>query len=164
MKKIALFLSIIMIFGCCFSITACDSSTASNNNSSERQEIVLTKDNFKDYFTIEVDSDIDITKHGDTYILGVYVAPTYSAVADVDVNVFASSPLESYNVVLTLEVKTGYVYWNTKTITLNLTSNGSAQKNVTVTTSDEKDIYFEMDCNKEFYASIVSVEGTIKTR
>jgi hypothetical protein len=35
---------------------------------------------------------------------------------------------------------------------------------MTITTSDDQTIYFENDCNKEFYASVVSVEGTIKTK
>ena len=163
MKPTALLLTIIMLFTCCLSLSSCNLDS-NQTNSNQTNEITLTKDNFKDYFTIEVDTDINTTKHGDIYQHGIFIPPFYSAVADVDVNVFASRPVDAYNVKVTLEVKTSSIYWNKQTITLYLSSNGSANKNLTITTSDSKTILFEYDCNKEFYASIVSVEGTIKSR
>ena len=154
---------LLLISSLTLSLTSCGEED-NGGGQNEVQEITLTKENFEDYFSIEVDSDIDITKHGDNYLLGVYVPPTYTAVADVEVNVFATSPIDSYNVVVTLEVTTGYVYWNTKTVTLNLNSSGSASKNITITTSDEQDIYFESDCKKSFYARITGVQGTVKVK
>lgn len=161
MRKIALLLSIIIILAYCTLLSGCHSKS-DQNESNTAKEITLTKDNFKNYFTIEVDSNVTTTKHGDSYVLGVYVPATYSAVADVNVNVFSNVPIDSYNVKVTLEIKTGYVYWNTKTVTLNISSNGSASKKLTITTSDAQTIFFESDCNRNFYASIVSVEGTIR--
>ena len=165
-----------MVFVFCVPLSSCNSNSNqttsdskqttsdSKQTTSDSKEILLTKDNFKDYFAIEVESDIDITKHGDTFVLGIYIPPTYSAVADVGVNVFATSPIDVYNVTVTLEVKTSYVCWNKQTITLYISSNGSASKNLTITTSDAQDIYFKSDCNTDFYATIVSVEGTIREK
>lgn len=162
MRKITLLLVFTILFGYCFLSTSCSSNTATNTVEPTK-EIKLTKENFNDYFTIEVDSDIDVTKHGGNVVLGVYIAPTYTAVADIDVDAFAKVPLNAYNVSITLKVTTGSIYWNEQIITLNLSSNGSANKSFTVITSDEKDILFESDCMKDFYVSIISVEGTIKT-
>lgn len=162
MKILALILTLSMLFGCCVCITGCGSNN--DNASNEPQEIALTKDNFKNYFTIDIDSDIDITKHGGNYVLGVYVYPTYTASADIDVSVFTSVPLESYNVSVTLKIYAGKVYWNDKTISMNLSSSGSSNKSITLTTSDSKEILLESDCNTSFYASVVSVEGTIKLK
>lgn len=164
MKTIALILTFAILFGCCVCITGCGSNESNDNIPAEPQEITLTKDNFENYFTIEIDSDIDITKHGGNYLLGVYVYPTYTGVADIDVSVFSSVPLESYNVSVTLEVTTGYVYWNKEYITLNLNSSGSASKSMTITTSDDKEILLETDCKKTFEAYVTDVEGTIKIK
>lgn len=165
MKKIA-FLLVITIL-CSYFMVGCNSNTNTNDtnyNQPTNNEVTLTKENFDDYFTIELDTDIDVTKHGGNYVLGVYVYPTYTGVADVDVSVFSSVPLESYNVTVTLNISPGKVYWNEKTITMNLSSTGSANKSITINTSDEKDILLETDCNTKFYASVISVEGTIKLK
>ena len=155
MKKLVKVISLITGLVCL--LTACGGNQ--NNNGSSK--ITLSTDNFKEYFTIDVDSDIDITKHGGNTILGVYVTPTYTAVADVDVNVFAKVPLDSYDVKVTLEITTGYVYWNSQTVVLNLSSSGSAKKSITISTSSAKEILFEADCKKDFYARVKSVEGSI---
>ena len=164
MKIISFILTLTIFLGCCVSITGCGSNNDTNDNQSALKEVSLTKDNFEDYFTIDVNSDVDITKHGGNYVLGVYIYPTYSGVADVDVNVSATTPLESYNVSVTLEVTTGYVYWNKEYITLNLNSSGSASKSMTITTSDDKEILLETDCKKTFKAYVTDVEGTIKIK
>ena len=155
MKKLVKVISLITVLVCL--LTACGGNQ--NNNGSSK--ITLSTDNFKEYFTIDVDSDIDITKHGGNTILGVYVTPTYTAVADVDVNVFAKVPLDSYDVKVTLEITTGYVYWNSQTVVLNLSSLGSAKKSITISTSSAKEILFESDCKKDFYARVKNVEGSI---
>ena len=167
MKK-ALKLAILFclaLLTCALILTACDSRNA--NETAETlptKQTTLTKENFKNYFIIEVEPDIDITKHGDTSVLGYYIPATYSAVADVDVNVFSCSPFDSYNVAVTLKVFTGSVYWNEKTVTLYLSSSGSASKNLEITTVADEKILFESDCNPQFYVSIISVEGTIKEK
>ena len=167
MKKIALVLSVAMIFACCIPLAGCGSNsnqTPSNTQtpSNSKKEVTLTKDNFRDYFAIEVETDTEITKHGDEVILGVYIAPSYSAVAAVDVNVYTTSPVDVYDVVVTLEITNGSVYWNDQTITLRLSSSGSASKKLTISTSDDQKILLEYYCNAEFRARIVSVEGTIR--
>lgn len=138
-----------------------------NNSSQEEQkeEITLTADNFRDYFAINVDCNVKVTEHSGSTVAGVYLPGKYSAVANIDLDVLASIPLDAYNVKVTIKInKWNYKYWETKTVTLSLSSDGSASKSITISSSKVDKVYRDQIANDSIYAEITKVEGTIIPR
>lgn len=158
MKKLLLVVTILLGL-CCF-LVSCNSTT-NTNEVVLTNDITLTNENFEDYFMIEFDTALDITEHGGA-VKDFYIPRTYTGVADVNFNVYATTPLDAYNVSVTFEVRNS-TYWNTETITLNLNSSGSGSKSCTISTNDEETITSEWRLQGEFRFSIISVEGYIRT-
>lgn len=160
MSIIILTIMIVLLASSCSSNTN-TGTDAESETPTGPQKIVLTSENFRDYFSITVDSDVDITTHQGGTVAGAYIPTTYSAVADITVNTSATSPLDSYDVVVTLKVESGAGgnTWESKTITLPLSSTGSASRNITLSTT-ERELY-KSACNVSFYAYIEDVKGYI---
>ena len=143
---------IIICFCILFAFSSCTSgSNNKTNDTVESKKITLTKENFEDYFVIEIlDDEMTISSSGGgkapSWSGFDYWPIYYSGSFDSDINVFAKVPLYSYNVVLTLkfyaddtEEKYGYEYslWTSETVTLNISSEGSGKASCVIETKKD---------------------------
>ncbi len=168
---------IIICFCILFAFSSCTAgSNNKTNDTVESKRITLTKENFEDYFVIEVDDEMTITPRGSIAFQfqvggGTHYTQAYCGSLDSEVNVFAKVPLYSYNVVLTLKIyadDTEEIYdydnslWTSETVTLNISSEGSGNGNCVIETK-ERNLLSDFEDDKPIY-SIDSVTGSIELK
>lgn len=162
---------IIICFCILFAFSSCTSgSNNKTNDTVESKKITLTKENFEDYFVIEVDDEMTTTPRGGIPIQfggATRYMQAYCGSLDSEVNVFAKVPLYSYNVVLTLkfnadDTEDDNSLWTSETVTLNISSEGSGNGNCVIETK-EHNLLSDFKDDKLIY-SIDSVTGSIELK
>ena len=176
---------IIICFCILFAFSSCTAgSNNKTNDTVESKRITLTKENFEDYFVIEIPNDeMTISSCGGEKApswSGFNYWPTYhDGIFDSDINVFAKVPLYSYNVVLTLKFNADdteekydydkhefyeYSSWTSETVTLNISSEGSGKGSFVIETKESSIFSSSNFEDDKLIYSIDSVTGSIELK
>ena len=165
MKKKFIILAVIALIVIVVGIVVAE--TIGGYSKPNQEPITLTTDNFGDYFAINNECTVNTTKNPGKTILGVYIPATYSAIANINLDIVPSRPLEAFGVEVTLEIdKWTSDYWETKTVTLFIDSSGRARRTLSVESIEVKENDYNRYAsshinNDRVGISVVSVTGTI---
>lgn len=163
MKKILSFLLVftLMFLSVCI-FASCDTKDSVPTNSSSKKRIELTVENFKQYFTVEVDANVTEIENKGFHANGISVPSSYTGKADIDLKVFLNQPAATHQVSVTINVQSRRTGWEENTIKLNLDSGGRAEKQLTLSTLDgESSLFKGQYSDSGFSGYIVEVSGYI---
>lgn len=153
MKKVCFALAIIMVLVMCTSCTL------------GKQEIVLTTENFGEYFNLErVVLNHNVSESDSKTILGVYMPGSYWAQADIGVNITPKTELATKDVMVEVVVYSwGFgTKWDKqeKTMTLHLSQDGSAFDSFSIQ-CEEVLLKSLLPDPESGYVEVKSIEGKI---